>query len=97
MGLDVVRLVRQRPFVGRRCLQQLALRLQGIAQVVVERRRPAVVRNRLLDQLHRGVMTTELVRDDTEQVQRVGVAAIRLQNLPVEPLGFQQASSRRPA
>src|SRR6202041_2034017 len=66
------------------------LRLERIAEVVVEGRNSAVLCDGPADQIHRHDMTADLVGEYAEKMQGICMVRIGLQNLPIKPLRFIQ-------
>ena len=86
--LGVVRLERDRLAVMRGGFVEPAERPVGEADIVVEVRHPLVQRQRLADQLDRGVAAADLVGEHAEQVQRVDMLGVGRQHLAVMLLGL---------
>jgi hypothetical protein len=66
--------------------------LEDLTQVVAVHRTVGPQRYGTLHELERVVQVPGLQRDDAEQVQRVGVLGLALQNAPVALLRLRQAA-----
>ena len=65
-------------------------RLQHQSQIVMGFGHARVERDRLADEFERGIVVAQLMRDEAEKIQALGVARVARENVAVEPLGLVQ-------
>ena len=71
-------------------LVKLAARMQRQAEVEMKCRNVGIHAHGLPDEVHRQVFLPDLMRDDSEQVQRIGMPRIHGEDLPVDRLRLTQ-------
>ncbi len=91
-GVHMTRVEPQRRAVGRDRLCQLALGLVHAPEVVVRMPVRVVEPERLRDELLGARVVRALVGDEPKEVKRVGVARVRLEDLPVSLFRLRQPS-----
>ena len=88
MGLGEMRLETQALLIVADRRVELPLGTQSIGQIVMRRRELGTKLQRLLDIVDGQVVPADLVSDQTEEMQRIEMAGIALENLPVEQFGL---------
>ena len=79
-----------RAAIGDDRLVELAARMQRQAEVEMKCRNVGIHAHGLPDEIHRHVFLPDLMRDDSEQVQRIGMPRLHREDLPVDRLRLRQ-------
>jgi hypothetical protein len=69
------------------------LRPEHITQIVVKSRHSGVLGDRFADENRGAVMAPGLMRENSEQMERVGMTGVGLQDLCVKLFGFDETSA----
>ncbi len=91
--LKIIRLERQSALVRCVRIMQPTLRSPHITQIVVKSGYSGVFDDRFADENRGAVMAPGLMRENSEQMERVGMTGVGLQDLCVELLGFDETSA----